>query len=239
MDRAVDEARSPEAEHSPVLWEAIYEIAQLESRLHRSEEQWVASMLVAANFKDDETREHIERMSQYTETLLRAVSNDSEQARMTRLAGKLHDIGKLGIPDNILFKVGALSADETEVMHRHTIIGHDILANVESEVASLAATIALNHHERWDGGGYPQGLSGNDIPEVARMAAIADTFDALTTNRIYRKAYSIPKALTMMRSEEGRQFDPDLLDMFFASIDRIMDISHGYPDEALVHDASG
>ena len=235
----MDEARPAEAEHSPVLWKAIYEIAQLESRLHRSEEQWVASMLAAANFKDDETCEHIERMSRFAETIMRTVSNDSEQARMMRLASQLHDVGKLGVPDTILLKVGPLSSDETEMMQRHTIIGRGILAKVDSEIARLAATIAFSHHEHWDGGGYPQRLRGSDIPEVARMAAIADTFDALTTNRIYRKAYSIPQALRMMGAEKGRQFDPDLLDAFFTSIDRIMDIAHEYPDETLVDDATG
>ncbi len=235
----MDETRSSAPKHSPVLWKAIYEIAQLESRLHRSEEQWVVSMRAAAHFRDDESPQHIERMSRYAGALIRTVSGDGQHARMVRLASQLHDIGKIGISDDILLSVGPLTGEEAGAMRRHTIIGNDILTNVESEIADLAAAIALGHHERWDGGGYPHGLSGDDIPEAARIAAIADTFDALTTNRIYRKAYSLPNALRMMRAEKGRQFDPDLLDGFFAAIDCIMDIFNEYPDEDLVRGATG
>lgn len=239
VDKLVDRERRSETTHSPVLWKAIHEVAQLESRLHHAEEQWVSSMLLAADLRDDETCQHIQRMSRYTETLFRTTSDDSQHARLMRLASQLHDIGKLGIRDDILLKVGPLAKEEVEVMRGHTVLGRDILQNVQSEVADLAASIALSHHERWDGGGYPHGLSGDDIPEAARMAAVADAFDALTTNRIYRKAYSVPKALQMMRAERGRQFDPDLLDAFFGSIDHVMDIFNKYPDEGLLRGATG
>ena len=207
------------------------EIAQLELRLHRSEEQWADSFLVAALFKDDETPQHIQRMSRYAEVIVQTTAQDREHARMVRLASQLHDIGKLGIPDEILLKMGTLTPSEVAVMRRHTVIGHGILANIgDSEIARLASATALSHHERWDGHGYPHGLRGEDIPEVARVAAIADAFDALSTNRIYRKAYSVPKALDLMRAERGRQFDPELLDGFFAAIDQVMDIFKAHPD---------
>ena len=219
--------------HSPVLLNAIHEVAQLESRLNRAEQQWLASMLLAASFRDDETSQHIQRMSRYTEVLVRTSTDDSQLARIMRLASQLHDIGKLGIPDDILMKRGPHTDEEVEVMRGHTVIGCDILQDVESEVTDLAASIALSHHERWDGGGYPHGLRGDDIPLAARIAAIADTFDVLTTDRVSRKARSLANALHVMRAERGRQFDPDLLDSFLGAIDQVMDIFNKYPDEGI------
>ena len=230
VNKHVDDDQVDEADHPPVLWTAIQEIALLESRLHRSEEQWVASMLAAAKFRDDETAQHIQRMSRYAEILSRTISEDGQDARSIRLASQLHDIGKIGIPDRILMKVGSLTPEEAQVVRQHTIIGRDILDAVDSAVADLAASIACSHHERWDRGGYPQGLAGDDIPLAARISAITDTFDALTTNRIYRKAYSLPTALRMMRAEQGRQFDPQLLDAFFSVIDEIMNVFYEFPD---------
>ena len=231
--RRLAERHGAVQQFSPVLWKAIHEVAQLESRLSRAEQQWVSSMLLAASFKDDETSQHVQRMSRYTEVLVRTSTDDSQLARVMRLASQLHDIGKLGIPDDIVMKRGPLTDEEVEVMRGHTLIGHDILQDVESEVAELAASIALGHHERWDGGGYPHGLSGHDIPLAARIAAIADTFDALTTDRVSKKALSLPNALHMMRAEKGRQFDPDLLDSFLGAIDHVMDIFNKYPDEVI------
>ena len=135
-----------------------------------------------------------------------------------RVAAALHDVGKLWIPEAILCKEGPLTPDEREQMQRHAQFGHDVLASSRSELMQLAAQIALTHHERWDGSGYPNGLAGTDIPLAGRITAIADVWDALTTDRCYRPAFTSEQAVTIMRAQRARQFDPELLDLFLAML---------------------
>ena len=240
MEQRIDVvAGSVPATATPELWKAITEMARLETLLYRSEEQWVATMVRVANFRDDETPEHIQRMSRYSEVIARSISTDSTWACRVRLASQLHDIGKIAVPDRILLKMGELDPEERQVMQRHVAYGQEMLSVGASELAELAATIALRHHERWDGGGYPDRLAEQDIPIEARVVAIADTFDALTTNRIYRKAYSLPVALKLMREENGGQFDPELLAGFFDSIDHVMTIFDEFPDVSAEQQAAG
>jgi putative two-component system response regulator len=147
-----------------------------------------------------------------------------DRADLIRIASIMHDVGKIGIPDSILQKPGKLTTEEREVMCRHAEIGYQILAGSDSELLQVAATIALTHHERFDGKGYPRGLKGEEIPREGRIAAIADVFDALTTDRVYRKAFPWPRALTMMREERGKHFDPVLLDVMFDNIEKVIEI---------------
>ena len=147
-----------------------------------------------------------------------------------RLATALHDVGKIGVPDGILLKPGSLSPDEYAAMQRHAQIGYQLLAGSTSELLRVAADIALTHHEWWDGSGYPRGLQGEEISEEARIAAVADVFDALTSNRVYRPALPFDEAIAMMRELRGRQFEPRLLDAFFGAMDEITAIREAYPD---------
>jgi putative two-component system response regulator len=134
----------------------------------------------------------------------------------------MHDIGKLGIPDAVLLKPGRLSAVEFDIMKRHAEIGYQILEGSQSELGRTGAMLAWTHHERIDGSGYPRGLRGDEIPVEGRIAAIADVFDALTTDRVYRKAFSLADALETMRTGRGTHFDPDLLDLFFDVLDLML-----------------
>jgi putative two-component system response regulator len=143
---------------------------------------------------------------------------DEERREMIRVAAVLHDVGKIGIPDEILLKPGPLTAAERDRMQEHAVIGHELLTGSGSELLELAARIALTHHERYDGEGYPHRRTGADIPLEGRITAVADVFDALSHDRVYRPALSSDEALEIMRAGRGTQFDPDVLDAFVDSL---------------------
>ena len=136
----------------------------------------------------------------------------------------MHDIGKIGIPDHILLKPNRLTDKEFDIVKTHTTIGGKILSNSNAKIIMLAEQIALSHHERWNGQGYPNGLSGKDIPLIGRIVAVADVFDALTSKRPYKKTFSLESAINIMKKERGQHFDPDVLDIFLANIDEIIKI---------------
>ena len=173
-------------------------------------------LAAAAEFKDKETGNHIIRMAEYAGLLGRLCGFSEEKVELLRQASPLHDIGKIGIPDSILTKPGPLDADEWTEMKRHTVYGAEILSAASSDHLDAGHLIALTHHERWDGSGYPQGLSGEHIPLMGRICAVSDVFDALTSVRPYKDAYSNTKALNIMKSGRGTHFDPELLDLFVA-----------------------
>jgi putative two-component system response regulator len=204
------------------LWNAItrLEAAEVELRLSRAET--IQRLSVAAEYRDSETGRHIERMSGYCALLFLMVEDDASRAEEVRMASKMHDVGKIGIPDEILFKAGTFSAEERKSMQRHTEIGHRILSGSRSQLLDMAAEIAYSHHERVDGTGYPRGLNGEDIPLLGRIATIADVFDALSTDRVYRKAFPLDEAVRIMKEGRGTQFDKELLDLFLGSLDSII-----------------
>ena len=184
----------------------------------------------AVSLRDEETGRHIERMSRYAVVLARAVNFTGLPLEDLRLATTLHDVGKIGVADGILLKPGELSPDEYAAMQRHAQLGFQLLAGANSDLMHRAAGIALMHHEWWDGGGYPRGLQGEEIPEEARIAAVADVFDALTSDRVYRPRMSFEEAIGVMTELRGRQFEPRLLDAFFDSMDDIKAIRDAFPD---------
>jgi putative two-component system response regulator len=168
-------------------------------------------LAVAAEFRDDDTGKHTERVAALSALLGRAAGHDAEELELLRRAAPLHDLGKIGIPDAILRKPGALTPDEWEVMKTHTTAGARILGGGKSRIIRLAEEIALSHHERWDGTGYPQARSGEAIPLAARVVAVADVFDALTSDRVYRKAWAPKDVLAHIQSHAGTHFDPALV----------------------------
>lgn len=205
------------------------EVAEQDRRL--AQEETIHRLSLAAEFRDDETSRHIERMSRYCAILAASAGQDAQRTELLRLASKMHDIGKLGIPDAILLKPGGLTTGEFEVMKAHAEIGHQILEGSRSELGRLGAVLAWTHHEKVDGSGYPRGLRGDDIPLEGRIAAIADVFDALTTDRVYRKAFPLPAALAVMRDGRGKHFDPELLDQFLDSLDAVLATREGIQDD--------
>ncbi len=214
------------------LWNAISDLERAQKEIRISREETIQRLSVAAEFKDMETATHIRRMSLYCAMLAERLGVDAAGCEELRLASQMHDVGKIGIPDNVLSKPGPLTPDEWTVMKQHAAIGHRILSNSSSELLNLAATIALTHHEKIDGTGYPRGLVEDEIPFEGRVAAVADVFDALTTNRVYRKAFSLGEALEIMREGKGDHFDPKILDCFLDSMDRVLGIREQHQDQS-------
>lgn len=200
--------------------------------IRRAHEETIHRLVAASGYRDEETGGHVRRTGLFSEVLARAAGWSDTEAEAIRFAAPMHDVGKIGIPDRILRKPGRLTSDEYDVMKRHTLIGAEILAESSSPLLMLAAEIALRHHERWDGEGYPHGLAGEAIPEPARILAIVDVYDALTHDRVYRPALPVEQVLEIMAEGQGTQFDPLLLPVFFAAHEEIERISQIVPDRS-------
>ncbi|MFD1383797.1 HD domain-containing phosphohydrolase [Rhodanobacter aciditrophus] len=196
-------------------------IKQRTSQLEESLVAAVKMLSEAGTYNDEDTGSHMWRMADYCALLARKVGFDAEQVERIRLAAPMHDTGKIGIPDNILKAPRKLTPEEWEVMQQHPTIGAKILGNSQSPLFQMAAEIALAHHERWDGSGYPNGLAGEDIPLTARIVALADVFDALTMERPYKKAWPIKDAYQYIRDNAGSHFDPNLVEMFIVQDEEI------------------
>lgn len=177
-----------------------------------------------------ETANHVRRVAEYSALLGQLADMDIESVELLRQASPMHDLGKIGIPDAILLKPGKLTREEFEVIKTHTSIGHQILSGSERPLTQEAALVSLNHHEKWDGSGYPQGLAGRDIPLSGRIAAVADVFDALACKRVYKDAWPTEKILDYFRSQRGVHFDPELVDLLFDNLDDFLEIKRQYPE---------
>ncbi|MBI1425443.1 MAG: response regulator [Gammaproteobacteria bacterium] len=175
----------------------------------------------AGEFRDSETGNHILRMAHYSRLIAEQLGLDTEICELVELASPMHDIGKIGIPDHILLKQGPLNDHEWDVMKRHTNIGHEILSGSDSKYLQMGASIALYHHEKYDGSGYPAGLSGDAIPIEARIVAVADVFDALTTRRPYKKNWNIEDAVQFLKGNSGTQFDPKCVNAFVSQLHNV------------------
>ncbi len=186
----------------------------------------IRRLVLAAETKDSGIAPHVERISRYCEAVAERMGYAPSCAKLIGQASLMHDVGKIGIPDYILLKPGPLTDAERAIMERHTIIGARILHGPASEVLRLAEVIALSHHERWDGAGYPQGLQGSAIPIAARICAVADVFDALTSYRPYRDAQANDDTFMLLEEQRGRQFDPEVLDAFTACRAAVERIQH-------------
>ena len=178
----------------------------------------------AAEYKDNETGLHVIRMSHYSALLGEALGMSREECELLRIASPMHDIGKIGIPDRILLKPGKLDSEEWEIIKTHPTIGLKILSEGKSEIIKKAATIAVTHHEKWDGSGYPKGLKGEEIPLEGRIVALADVFDALTTERPYKEAWPVDEAVALIESERGKHFDPSLVPLFVNTLPKFLEI---------------
>ena len=222
---------SRQAEIEERLRETIKELERSEDQLALSQEETIMRLSIAVESRDAETGSHIERMGRYCALLASKLGWSEAECELLRIASPLHDVGKIAIPDSVLQKPGALTPEERERMQEHAAIGHRILAGSDSPLLDLAARIALTHHEKWDGSGYPRGLAGEDIPLEGRIAAVADVFDALTSDRVYRPAMSLDDAFRILTEGRGSHFDPEIIDAFFSSLDEVLAIRDGV-DEA-------
>ena len=214
-------------------------VSELRVRLERvtsgsslADEQIVEHLISAVCLRDDDTGRHIERVSLTASALADWRGFVVDPASAIRLAAAMHDVGKIGIPDWVLLKAGRLTSDERAIIERHCELGHALLSGSNSPVLKLAASVALNHHERWDGNGYPNRRRGDDIPLEARITSVADVFDALTRHRIYRAALPVDTAVDIMLRDRGGLFDPQLLDLFLDRLDDVLTLTKDLPDPA-------
>lgn len=199
----------------------------------------IRRLALAAEFKDDNTGAHLERVSRYSETLARGLGLSGAEVADICHAAPMHDIGKIGIPERILLKPGRLDDEELAIMRTHPVIGGRILANPGSDLLRRAREIALGHHERFDGRGYPAGTTGERIPVAARIVALADVFDALTSERPYKKAFPPERTAEMIREERGKHFDPELTDIFERFYDRFVELLNNLRDPEPTGDGAG
>jgi len=196
--------------------------------LNQTRLQIVQRLGRAAEYRDNETGYHILRMSEISALLARSLGWSECDCELMLNASPMHDVGKIGIPDVVLLKPGKLNAEEWEIMKTHSSVGAELLSEGHSELLDLASLIALHHHEKWDGSGYPSGLQGEAIPQAARIVAVADVFDALTSTRPYKKAWPVADAVAHIQQEVGRHFDPQVVEHFLLCLDEIQKIRDRY-----------
>jgi|SRR6185295_7009989 len=239
LKEAQDELKRHQAElehrvdqRTDALRRALETVADAQAKTYEAHIDTIQRLVLAAEYKDRETAEHIQRMSLFGLVLAQAVHLPPGEIEVLRHAIPMHDVGKIGIPDSILLKPGKLTAEEREIMSSHTLIGGRILAGSPSNLLQMGEVIALSHHEWWDGHGYPKGLQGEGIPLPGRICALADVFDALTSDRPYRAALTNEQALELMGQGRGTQFDPTLFDLFLAELDEIFRVQASFRKEA-------
>ncbi len=206
-------------------------IEERTAELFKSREESIHILSKAAEFRDNETAKHTIRMGHYSELLARLCGLPDSLCRKLKIAAPLHDVGKIGISDTILLKPGKLTEEEFDIMKTHCEIGYRILSESTSDILMVGAEIALNHHEKFNGRGYPRGLAGQEIPISGRIGAICDVFDALTTERPYKDAISPEEAMTIMRDGRGNHFDPDLFDRFSENFHLFVEIRSRFSDK--------
>ncbi len=212
---------------------AAFENIQLNKEIEATHKEIIDTLGEMIESRFTEMGNHVKRVAAYAQVLALKAGMSQQDAEVLRFASPMHDIGKIGIPDVILKKPGRLTHSEYEIMKQHTQIGFNILKSSDRPILKCAATIALQHHERWDGKGYPQGLKGEDIHVVARIIRLVDVFDALHNKRIYKKPWQVENIIEYFIQERGKQFDPGLVDLFVSSIDEFIAISDRYPDDSV------
>jgi two-component system response regulator RpfG len=198
-----------------------YQVDKSVAEIHERELETLAKLAKAGEFRDKTTGNHLIRMAKYSALVAHNLGLGAEMAHVIEVAAPMHDIGKIGIPDSVLIKEGPLSPAEQDIMRTHPRIGYDILKGSPSKYLSMGSIIALGHHEKYDGTGYPNGLHGDDIPIVARVVAVADVFDALVSERPYKRAWPMAEGIDFLKSQRGKHFDAKCVDAFLADQTKI------------------
>lgn len=208
-----------------------FENLRLKESIEETQREIAYRLGGAVESRSKETANHIRRVAQMSALIGRAYGMSDRDAELLKHAAPLHDVGKIGIPDHILNKPGAHTPEEREIMKSHALIGHDLLSGSDQEILQIGGMIALEHHERWDGDGYPHRKAGRDISPQGRIVAAIDVFDALGSQRCYKEAWPMERILALLRSESGRHFDPDIIDLMFGRMDDLMAIRERFPDQ--------
>mgnify|MGYP000390774810 CR=1 FL=1 len=208
----------------------ITQIEKLHDELEDTQREIIYKLGELGECRSSETGQHVKRVAEYSKLLAIKIGLDEKDVNRLFMSSPMHDIGKVGIPDSILNKNGKLDSAEWEVMKTHAQIGYEILRTSKREILQAAAIVSYTHHERWDGSGYPLGLKGEDIHIFGRITAIADVFDALSSERVYKKAWSLEEVLKLFNEEKGKHFDPNLIDVFMNNLDDILEIKEKFKD---------
>ena len=208
----------------------VSEIVSLDKEIQDTQREVVFTMGSIAESRSKETGNHVKRVAEYSKLLAIFYGLPEDEAEMLKQASPMHDIGKVAIPDAILNKPGRFDELEREIMNTHSQLGYDMLKHSDRPLLKMASIIAYEHHERWNGGGYPNSIKGEDIHIYGRITAIADVFDALGSDRVYKKAWKLDKILNLFKEEKGKQFDPQLIDIFFENIDKFLEIRDNFID---------
>jgi len=208
-----------------------YQVDKSVAEIHERELETLSKLAKAGEFRDRTTGNHLARMAKYSALIGSNLGLASETVHVLEFAAPMHDIGKIGIPDSILLKGGPLTPEQDVVMKNHPRMGYDILKGSPSKYLSMGAIIALGHHEKYDGSGYPTGMHGEDIPIVARVVAVADVFDALVSERPYKHAWTMEDGFAYLLSQKGKHFDASVVDAFLANTDRVLEIQAQYADK--------
>lgn len=209
----------------------VQEIRSLYDELSSTQKEVIFTLGTIGEMRSLETGNHVKRVSEYTYILAKEYGLSEREASALKEASPMHDIGKVAIPDHILNKPGKLTKDEFETIKTHTTIGHSMLAHSSKDLLMIASIVALEHHERYDGCGYPYGKKGENIHIYGRITAVADVFDALSHDRCYKPAWEMEKVIKFFRNEHGKQFDPDITNIFFDNLSAFKNILNTYKDE--------
>ncbi len=202
----------------------------MQQEIERTQKEIIFTMAEAGEMRSKETGFHVKRVAEYSYILAVGCGMSEKEAELLKMASPMHDIGKVAIPDAVLLKPGKLTDEEWEIMRSHAVMGYNILRHSERKILKAAATVALTHHEKWNGKGYPYGLAGEDIHIFGRITAIADVFDALGSDRVYKKAWDMDRILKLMQEESGQHFDPALVKVFFDNLDKFITVRDTYRD---------
>lgn len=208
------------------------EVKKATAAVHAREQELLFRMSRAAEFRDPETGSHIQRIAHFSQLVAVKLGLSTADQELILQASPMHDIGKIGIPDSILLKPGKLTPEEYDIMKQHAVIGYELLKGSESKVLQTAAEIAISHHEKYDGSGYPNGLVGKNIPLFGRIVAVVDVFDALTSERPYKKAWPLEQAADLIRENIGKHFDPDCANCFLGAWDEVLKIHLHHQDDS-------
>lgn len=225
------EKRTRDLRHEvKVRREAQDALMAMQDEVIETQKEIILTLGEVVETRSNETANHVRRVAELSYILARRYGLSKEEADLLRLASPMHDVGKIGIPDTILNKPGKLTSEEMDVIRTHTTIGHEILKHSDRPIIKAAAIVAYEHHERWDGKGYPRGIVGEDIHIYGRITCITDVFDALGSERVYKKAWDIDRIKSYFAEGKGKQFDPALADLFFEDIDEILELRREFPD---------
>ena len=210
---------------------AVSDIKLLNDELSKTQREVIFTMGAIGESRSKETGNHVKRVAEYSKILAIAYGLGNDEAELLKQVSPMHDIGKVAIPDHILNKPGKLTEEEFAIMQKHTVIGYEMLSNSDRDIMNAARIVAYEHHEKYCGGGYPRGIAGEEIHIFGRITAIADVFDALGSDRCYKKAWDDEKIFNLFKEERGRHFDPKLVDAFFDTLSDILGTRESLKDE--------